>query len=249
MILPDPDRVTDEMLMLWIMHEFAEVFKEHAILKGGMQLMLLSSERATNDLDYVFTPYASKKEVEPLIDNILSRLPGAHIEKSFHSNSGRYLVSLGKVKIQIEYNVAESISSTSLTTRLLANRVGFLPKVIRVMSSEVAFAHKLAAWNERRLLRDLYDCFYWYTGVGVMPDEKTLENRLQNVNSRLPFLKRVKQLPMNVFLDGLQASLDEMTEDVFLDQLRDLISLDKIDGLFPVFRTKLRELAVLLGKR
>ncbi len=248
MKLPDQSQITDEILMLWIMHAFAEVFREHAVLKGGMQLMLMSSERTTNNLDYVFTPYASKKEVEPIIDDILSHLPGANIEKSFHPNSCRYLVSIGQTRIQIEYNVAESISSSTLTTQLLASRVGVLPKVIRVMSSEVAFAHKLAAWNERRLVRDLYDCYYWHVNVGVMPDEKTLENRLQNVNSRLPILKKIKKMPLNYFLDQLKACLDEMTEEEFLAQMRELISFDKINSLFPVFRTKLLELTVQLRK-
>lgn len=239
------DLITNDVLMLWIIHEFSEAFREHALLKGGMQLLLLSSDRSTNDLDYVFTPFTSKKAVEPSIDAILSKVPGAKVEKSFHSNSGRYQIEVGRAQVQIEYNVAESVPSTTVTTQLLANRVGALPRVIRVMSSDVAFAHKLAAWNERRLIRDAYDCYYWYTNVGAMPSFQVLEVRLNNINSRLPYLKKTKKMPIEKFLDQLEESIEEMTERNFLDQLRPLMASEKIEGLFPIFRTKMKE---MIGK-
>ncbi len=241
MQLPESNRLSNDILMLWIMHQFAEAFREHAILKGGMQLMLLSSDRATNDLDYVFSPYTSKKDIEPCIDDILSKIPDAKIQKSFHSNSGRYLIQAGLAAVQIEYNVAELMPSTTLTTQLLAQRVGTLPRIIRVMSNDVAFAHKLAAWNERRLMRDLYDCYYWYANVKATPNLEVLRNRLQNINSRLPLLKKVKTMPVDDFLQQLDRAVNQATEEAFLEQLSPLIVMAKLEGFFPVFQTQLRQ--------
>lgn len=242
MQLPEPDRISNDVLMLWIIHQFAEEFRDHALLKGGMQLMLLSSDRATNDLDYVFSPYASKKDVEPGIDKILGKIPGARIQKSMHSNSGRYQIRTGKAAVQIEYNVAERMPSATVTTQLLAQRVGALPRVIRVMSSDVAFAHKLAAWNERRLLRDLYDCYYWYVNVKVMPNAEVLQSRLKSINSRLPGLKKVKMMTMEEFFQQLETVVNQVTELAFLEQLSPLLPRAKLEGLFPVFQAQIREL-------
>lgn len=228
--------------MLWIIHQFAEEFRDQALLKGGMQLMLLSSDRATNDLDYVFSPFASKKAIEPDIDCILAKIPGVSIQKSFHSNSGRYLVRAGRAEIQIEYNVAESMPSTTLTTQLLAQRVGALPRIIRVMSNDVAFAHKLAAWNERRLMRDLYDCYYWYVNVKTMPHADVLQSRLRSINSRLPALKKTKSMTMDEFLHQLDVAVNQATEMIFLDQLSPLLPRAKLEGLFSVFQVQMREL-------
>lgn len=250
MQLPDPERISNEVLMLWIMHQFAEKFRDHALLKGGMQLMLLSSDRATNDLDYVFTPFNSKKEIEPDVDVILAKIPNAKVQKSFHSNSGRYLIQVGKAEVQIEYNVSEFTDSSTLTTQLLAQKVGALPRIIRVMSNDVAFAHKLAAWNERRLMRDLYDCYYWYVNVKVMPNTEILQGRLKSINSRLPQLKKIKSMTMEQFLQQLESAIDRATEQVFQEQLRPLIPHEKLEGLFAVFQVQMRQLVgELKGKQ
>jgi hypothetical protein len=62
------------------------------------------------------------------------------------------------------------------------------------MDFSVALSHKLAAWNERRLLRDLYDAYFLYKMVGVLPDKKILMRRLAKVDSRLPRLIKVKKM-------------------------------------------------------
>ncbi len=41
-------------------------FGKRAILRGGMVLRILGSPRYTNDLDYVFVPYKSKKDIDGL---------------------------------------------------------------------------------------------------------------------------------------------------------------------------------------
>jgi predicted nucleotidyltransferase component of viral defense system len=50
--------------------------------------------------------------------------------------------------------------------------------IIQVIDFGIALANKLAAWNERRLVRDLYDIYFLYKMVCVVPDEETLQFRL-----------------------------------------------------------------------
>ena len=38
-------------LFIQLIHKISDVFKDHAVLKGGMALRLLESPRMTNDLD------------------------------------------------------------------------------------------------------------------------------------------------------------------------------------------------------
>jgi len=54
-------------------------------------------------------------------------------------------------------------------------------RIIRMMSASWALAHKLAAWNERRLLRDLYDCYFFVARLGELPDIGELRNRLAKI--------------------------------------------------------------------
>ena len=246
---PDPATVNNDHLMLWVMHSFAANFKDHAILKGGMQLMLMSSLRATNDIDYVFSPFKSKKEVENDIDAILNELPNVKIEKSMHSNTGRYLIEYGKAKIQIEFNVDENIPSEALTTQELARKVGELPRIIRVMAGDVALSHKLAAWNERRLLRDLYDVYYWFANVGVKPDMETLTKRLGKINSRLPKVKKIKKMTLNEFVEQIESELDGLDDNIYTVQLSPLIPKDQLVGSFLVFRAKIGEVINYLKSR
>jgi len=230
-------------LIIWVIHRFSEVFQEHVILKGGMQLMLLSSERATNDLDYVFVPFDSKKEIAPRIEELLGELPDARVEMSLHSTSGRLLLAQGDASIQIEFNVASHVPSDSLTTELLAKKVNRLPQVIRVMKNEVAMAHKLAAWNERRLARDLYDIYFWYAQMGVLPDREVLKIRLSRVVSRLPKLK-MGSMSLGEFWSGLESEVGDLDQAGFYGQLRPLFPTRRLEGLLPVLKSKLSELAI-----
>ena len=246
MIAFDENNITNAKLYLWILHRFSEVFKEHVVLKGGIHLMLMNSERETNDIDFVFVPFKSKKDILPKIDSLLSELPGAKIEKSLHSNSGRYRIFMKKISVQIEFNVESEVSSTNLSTELLARKVNELPRVIRVMSSNTAFAHKLAAWNERRLARDIYDVYYWFAHVNALPDKKVLETRLKKINSRIPRLKKIKNMTMDQFTDEFQKELNKLTEKIFIKEISPCIKEEKIQGKFEIIKSKLNELCILL---
>lgn len=243
----DWQNASNERLMLWIMHEFANRFAHHAILKGGMQLMLMSSERATNDLDYVFVPYESKKEIAPQIEELLEEIPDADVEKTMHSNSGRYRIRVGKADVQVEFNVLPDTESIELTTELLAKRLNVLPRIVRVMSPNVALAHRLAAWNERRLLRDLYDAYYLFTHIGAKPDREILEQRLARVQSRLPALSKIRKMSMEDFIGHFREAIAETTDRSLRAELAPLLGSEQLAGLLPVLKSKLNELASILS--
>lgn len=240
----DWQSVDNDRLMLWIMHEFASCFAQHAILKGGMQLMLMSSERATNDLDYVFVPFESKKEIAPRIEELLKRIPGGTIEKTVHSNSGRYRIRVGNADVQVEFNMCPQMPSMELTTELLAKKLNVLPRIVRVMSPNVALAHKLAAWNERRLLRDLYDVYYMHTHIGAMPDIEILEQRLADIKSRIPKLKKTRTMTIAEFSGQLRQAIEALTPQALERELAPLMRRERLAGLLPVLKSRLSELVM-----
>ena len=67
----------EQALLAKIIDLFARKFDKNAILRGGMVLRILGSQRLTSDLDYVFVPYKSKKDIIPEILNCLKSIEGA----------------------------------------------------------------------------------------------------------------------------------------------------------------------------
>ncbi len=57
-----------EALLAWIVDFFATSFGNSAVLKGGMALRLMHSPRYTNDVDYIFIPFDSKKVLRKLLN-------------------------------------------------------------------------------------------------------------------------------------------------------------------------------------
>lgn len=215
----------------------AEKLESHAILKGGMVLRLLECPRYTNDLDYVFIPFRSKKEIVPLIDKALSDLKGAQIQKGLHSTNVRYDITYtntyGIFRTYVEANVSQSCESEPISTGDVALQNKQLPRVIRVMRFDVALANKLAAWNERELIRDLYDAYFMHKHLGQTPHLPTLSARLQDIN----YARRVKRpsLPRSMtlagFLNRLEQKVQELTDDAIQEELRDSMGQDQLAGL------------------
>jgi hypothetical protein len=54
----------EEKLLAQVLDLFAQTFDRRAVLRGGMLLRVLGSPRFTNDLDYVFVPYARRTIVD-----------------------------------------------------------------------------------------------------------------------------------------------------------------------------------------
>ncbi|MFH1874299.1 MAG: nucleotidyl transferase AbiEii/AbiGii toxin family protein [Pseudomonadota bacterium] len=228
------------------MHRISLEFREHAILKGGMSFRLVNSPRSTNDLDYVFVPFKSKKEIAPVLEKIVSEIPSAKITRSMHSTALRLNISVEDVNVQLEADIAMNCKSAPMSTSALASKVDQLSQVIRIMSFDVALSHKLAAWNERRLLRDLYDVYYLYKVVGVVPDKDTLLSRLDQINSRIPSLKNRKKMKMSEFLAELKKAADEITEQKLEEELAPLLNLNELPGLAIKLRTSINELVAYI---
>lgn len=247
---PQPRRpATRDGLLLWVIHRFAEELQDHAVLKGGMSLRLLDSPRHTNDLDYVFTPYASKKMVAPLVERILAGLADASVRVSTHSTMVRCEVKLDAATIQIEISVSQHCESVPIATAALAAAQGSPSHLVRIMAPDLALTHKLAAWNERRLLRDLYDVYFWSTRARAKPDLAALRQRLAKVRSRLPRLRRRTHMTVDEFASELDRALDEITDVALAQELGGLIDPAERPGLALRIQVALRRIVEQLTSK
>lgn len=222
---------TADGLFLWIMHRFAEAFEEHAVLKGGMALRLVDSPRATTDIDYVFVPFSSKSGVRKDIERVLHELDDAVVSVSLHSTMLRADVRVDGVAIQLELSVAADCSSVPMATGGFARTLGQPSQVVRVMRWDIVLAHKLAAWNERRLLRDLYDCHFLAARLGEQPCLQTLDARLAKMRSRLPGLKSARTMTRPGLAAALREAAARVDEASIATELAPLLGATESVGL------------------
>jgi hypothetical protein len=111
------------------------------------------------------------------------------------------------------------------------------------MEFDVALAHKLAAWNERRLLRDLFDAHFLATRVGARPDMDTLDARLSQVRSRLPSHRTRKRMTRSELADALHRELEALDADQIEEELGPLLPREELAGLDRRLRARLTGLA------
>lgn len=222
-----------EALMVWLMHHLAEAAGTSAVLKGGMTLRLLDCPRHTNDLDYVFVGFKSKKDIVPIIEKVLTKLEGATWQISLHSTSVRILIQYKNHHTQIESNVANECKSQGLSTSSLAKPNNQLPRVINVMSLDWALANKLAAWNERGLMRDLYDVYFYHAVLDVMPDLKVLERRLSKITylGKARLAQGAKKMTLEEFLAKISLAVTQIIPDGVETELRDYFPPEELPGL------------------
>jgi hypothetical protein len=237
---------TQDALFLWIMHRFAEEFEDHAILKGGMVLRLLDSPRHTMDIDYVFVPFTSKKQIVQQIERVLGEIEGAQVEIELHSRMLRADLRVDGASIQIEANVAEECQAIPMATGGLAQSVGLPSQVVRVMDPQHALSHKLAAWNERRLLRDLYDCYFLAARVGASPNSDILDRRLARVESRIPGLRKRRRMSRSQLRDELERAVGGLTDEQLSEELAGTLPREELAGLAVRIRTSITKLMELL---
>ena len=230
--LAQPRRpATRDGLLLWVIHRFSEALADHAVLKEGMALRLLDCPRRTNDLDYVFVPYDSKKTILPIIERVLAGLEGAAVTPSLNSKAARFEVRLDSAAIQVEVSVDTECDAIPVATAALAAEQAAPSQVVRIMAPDVALAHKLAAWNERRLLRDLYDAYFLSARVRARPSRAVLKKRLANVQSRIPRLRKRKSMTLESFLSELDEALATLTDEALAEELAGLLEASELPGL------------------
>lgn len=231
MSIPIDRPATTDGLFLWVMHRFSERFGHEAILKGGMALRLFECPRSTTDIDYIFSPFSSKKEIEASIREVLAELEDASIDLKLHSKMIRAIVKLDAVSIQVEVSVASACSSEAMATAEFARGVGQPSRVVRVQARSAALAHKLAAWNERRLLRDLYDIYFLVARVGAQPDPDELSTRLARIQSRRPELKSTRSMTRTEFAEHLRLAAEGLTQAGLEEELGPLLPEEELAGL------------------
>lgn len=238
---------TPDGLFVWVLHRFAEVFEEHAIVKGGIALRLYDCPRSTTDIDYVFVPFRSKKEVVARLRSVLGEIDGADVAVDVRSKTIRARIAVDDAAIQVEANVDLECASVVMPTAGFAIEQGQPSRLVRVMAPELAFAHKLAAWNERRLLRDLYDVYYFAARLRVRPDMEALRLRLAKLESRLPALRNKKSATMRELIDALGRALDRLDEKAIRDELAPLLPPDEVEGLVPRLRAGVAKVLEVLA--
>jgi len=208
-----------------------------------MVLKLLGSSRNTNDLDYVFIPYESKKEIKDFISDELSK---EFFDVSFemHSTCLKFYVTQSGFKLQIEINVDTFCKSIELTTFELLKKYGQKSGIIRAMSYDVSLSHKIAAWNERNLVRDLYDIYFFISVLGEKPDIEILKKRLSAV--------KIKNKKVQMDIKELIAKLNDISEklnyDYIKNEMEDYLPADELPGLDKKIKIALFKLVEFLEK-
>jgi predicted nucleotidyltransferase component of viral defense system len=228
---------SDEALRIWLINHLARKLAGQAILKGGMVLRLLNCPRYTNDVDYVMIPFRSKNEIIPLLQRAFHDIPQIKLSYKLHSTNARFLIKLnnqhGLFQTQLEANVAKDCDQESISTGDIAMEFHLQPQIVSVMRFDTALAHKLAAWNERDLLRDLYDAYFIHKNLNVFPNRKVLERRLQKIN----YAKRVKgealpkKMSLDAFWEKLRQKIKSLTQKEIDNELRDYFEPTQLLGL------------------
>lgn len=233
----------EEKILFEIINQFHDRFGKHAILRGGMVLRILGCERYTNDVDYVFVPYASKKDIEEDVLDALNALPNVSLEHSMNSKCLRVKVLRDKIAVQVEIKTAMDESIIVLSTKYLAEQMGLPPRILPVMDLSLALSDKMAAWNERRLPRDLYDVFF-FMRMGIRPNPERLEKRL-----RKPQYSKLVKAPDHFQGTGLEAfyaflrdRVNQLDEADFLQPLADILPEDELPGLLLRLRAEVAKL-------
>lgn len=234
---------SEQALIARVVDLFAQRFAKRAVLRGGMVLRILGSPRFTNDLDYIFVPYKSKKDLVPEVVACLKSIEGATISHSLNSKCLRVVLTVGGTTIQVEAKAAMTVKTSMASTRSFAREFNLPPRMVCIADHSVALANKLAAWNERRLIRDLYDIWF-FLQMGIAPDRETLEARLMKPNySRLVSKKdRFQGSTPGEFYEFIRHRVSVLTDADIGASMADHLPPDEIGGLAMQFRAALAQL-------
>lgn len=233
----------EQQLLARVLDLFAQKFDRKAVLRGGMVLRVLGSPRLTNDLDYVFVPYKSKKDIVDEILTCLRSIDGAELVYSLNSKCLRVVLTVEQTSIQIESKVAMDVKTTTLSTRLFSSQFNLPPRIIHVVDTNVALANKMAAWNERRLIRDIYDIWFLLQ-MNAKPDEATLKSRLSKP-AYSSLVKKGDYFPGRTcreFYDFIRTYVGTLSDEQISSELSDYLPPPETAGLALMFKAALARL-------
>ena len=232
----------EDALRVWLINKISESFPDNAILKGGMQLRLIDSPRYTNDIDYTFIPFDSKKEIlEPLVSFLSSLKEITEINYKMNSKCLRINIIAGILSCVIEVNVEKECPYDSISSGSVARTLNLTGRVVKVMDFSYSMANKLGAWLERDLLRDLYDCYFFHTFLKITPDYEQLKKRLSDIN----YTKkngRKKSMTLTEFSEKIILKSETLTEKQ-MDELSGLLDKDELPGLYIKMKKALIQIA------
>jgi hypothetical protein len=185
---------------------------------------LVSGVPPTNDLDLLFVPFTSKNEILPELRRDMSEVEGVESKISADSKCIRCLVRYGQIQIQIEATIAESCEYESISAISQGT-----PILLAAQRRDIALAHKLGAWNERHLMRDHYDLYFFVSVLNVMPDMGTLRERLLKVFSGRT--NRSKAMALPELIAKLKQARNQLSDKVIKAELGAILSRNELAGL------------------
>ncbi|HMP72049.1 MAG TPA: hypothetical protein PKE55_02190 [Kiritimatiellia bacterium] len=165
------------------------------------------------------------------------------VSHSFHSKCLRIVLTVDQATVQIEASVAMNAKTALASTRLFSRQFNLPPRMICITDHAVALANKLAAWNERRLIRDLYDAWY-FLQMGVLPDAGTLAARLKKpvYSPRIKVADRFKGDTPAEFYEFVRSHAATLSDQAVLAELADYLPLEDCEGLAMHIRAALVKL-------
>lgn len=162
---------------------------------------------------------------------ILSQLSESPLSISYHSSILQVTATINGVSIIIEGSTSEAFEPVVISTAPLAMRLQQQPCLISIMPNDMSLSHKLAAWLERRLTRDLYDIYILYERFEATPDLDILDKRLLNIH----YLKGIKPRPKikstQEFLAFLKEQVQSIKPELIEAQLQGLIDDRELEGI------------------
>lgn len=221
-----------ETALLEVIQKISETFGPKAVLRGGMALRLQGISRSTIDADFSFQSSVHKKKDfgEELV-NLITTLSDELIEVNYHSSIVQIIANVNSVKIIIEGSTSSAFEPTIISTAPIASRLKKQPAMISIMPNDMALAHKLAAWLERRLVRDLYDIYVLYDRLESTPDPEVLKARLEKINYLKGVAPRPKLRDSSEFLHFLKEQVKTLDPDVIESQMRGMIDDRELNGI------------------
>lgn len=131
----------------------------------------------------------------------------------------------------------------AMSTGGFARQLGQPARIVRIMSPGWAFSHRLAAWNERRLLRDLYDCYFFAARLGEKPAWDILDLRLADMASSLPALARLRTMTRVELAAELRAEAAALSQERLGAELGGLLPSEELAGLAPRIKAAVAKIA------
>ena len=152
---------------------------------------------------------------------------GLKFESTLNSKALRIVVDFGGQSAQIEVNTEQECPSIPMSSSLLMTPYGHPARIVRIMEPGVSFAHKIAAWNERELMRDLYDVYQYESLFGAAPRMDILLLRLEKARS---YKNVVAAQSLEGLVNKMRQAARNMTEDSF-EELVPLLDAAELAGL------------------